>query len=51
MSNLGTVIDMGEENNIFSGASRLFFAPKGTADFKELPVVEGSLDIKDKEEA
>lgn len=41
---------MGEDNNIFSGASRLFFAPKDTVDFKELPIVEGSLDIKDKEE-
>lgn len=23
---------MGEDNNIFSGASRLFFTPKGTAE-------------------
>lgn len=47
---IGANFEMDEENNIFSGASRLFFAPKGTADFKEFPIVEGSLDIKDKEE-
>lgn len=38
---------MGEENNIFSGASRLFFAPKGTEDFKELPIVENSVTVND----
>lgn len=36
---------MGEENNIFSGASRLYFAPKGMADFKELPIIEDSVEL------
>lgn len=47
MSNLGAYIDMGEENNIFSGASRLFLAPKDTAEFKELPIVENSVSIEE----
>lgn len=39
---------MGEKDKLFSfGKSELFFAPKGTADFKQLDVVEDSVKVDD----
>lgn len=41
--NVGANFDMREENNIFDGKKRtIYLAPKGTTEYKELPIVESS---------